>query len=290
MSIKVWIEAARPKTLMAGVCPVIIGTALAYEAGVMHWPSALAALIGSMAIQIGTNYANDYFDFKKGADTPNRKGPRRATSAGLVKPQAMMVAMVLAFLVAVVSGVYIIYRGGVPLLVVGLLSIISGILYTGGPYPLGYNGLGDLFVLVFFGPVAVGGTYYIQAQAMSWPVAVLGIAPGLIATGILAINNLRDREEDAGTGKKTLAVRFGTRFAKTEYAFCIIFPLILTMNLGQKVWGWERPWLCLLALPLGLVLIRKARTETGEALNEVLAKTGGYLLVYTVLVVGCIRF
>ncbi len=286
MAIKIWIEAARPKTLMVGICPVVIGTVLAFHAGVMHWPSAIAALIGALAIQIGTNFANDYFDFKKGADTPNRKGPRRATSAGLVTPKAMMVAMIFAFLISMGAGIYIIFRGGAPLLIVGILSILSGVLYTGGPYPLGYNGLGDIFVLVFFGPVAVGGTFYIQALHMDWKVAMLGVAPGLIATGVLAVNNLRDRDEDSKTGKRTLAVRFGTCFAKIEYAICIIVPLFLTLYLGKYVWGWERPWLCFMALPLGVILIRKARTQTGEALNEVLAKTGAYLLVYTVFLVA----
>lgn len=281
VGIRLWIEAARPKTLMAGICPVILGTALAFSHGKMHVPSALAALLGSVAIQVGTNYANDYFDFKKGADTEQRKGPRRVTAAGLVAPRAMLFAMAVAFFVAFIAGLFVVYRGGLPLVVIGLLSILCGILYTGGPYPLGYNGLGDIFVLIFFGPVAVGGTYFIQANDVSTSVLMLGLAPGLIATGILAVNNLRDCEEDRTTGKRTLAVRFGPNFAKLEYAVCIVMPLIITFYLGKYVWEWAYPAVCFLALPYGIILIRKARTEVGQALNEVLAKTGVYLLVYT---------
>ena len=285
MTIKIWLEAARPKTLAVGICPVVIGSWLAYQAGALHLPSALAALIGSLAIQIGTNYANDYFDHKKGADTPNRKGPRRATAAGLVTPKAMMIAMVIAFSIAVGSGVYVIYRGGIPMLIVGLLSILSGILYTGGPYPLGYNGLGDIFVLIFFGPVAVAGTYYIQALEFNWAIAALGLAPGLIATAILAINNLRDRDEDKTTGKRTLAVRFGETAAKYEVTFCILMPTVITFYLEHWVWQWPNAWLSLLVLPAGGRLIYRAWTEKGEALNAVLAKTGAYLVMYTVFLI-----
>lgn len=283
MGLNIWIEAARPKTLMAGICPVILGTALAFSEHLIHLPSAMAALIGSIAIQIGTNYANDYFDFKKGADTENRKGPRRATAAGLVKPEAMRMAMIVAFSVAMLAGVYVIFRGGMPMLVIGLLSILCGILYTGGPYPLGYNGLGDIFVLIFFGPIAVGGTYFIQTQTLSWPVVLLGLAPGLVATGILAINNLRDRDEDATTGKRTLAVRFGERFAKIEYGFCLLVPIGLTVFLGQTIYRWPNPWLPIMALPIAISLIQKANTLKGVELNNVLARTGGFLLVLTIL-------
>lgn len=285
MGLKIWIEAARPKTLMAGGCPVILGTTLAFSENLMHIPSAIAALIGSLAIQIGTNYANDYFDFKKGADTDKRKGPRRATAAGLVKPESMKMAMIVAFAIAMLAGVYVMYRGGIPMLVIGVLSIMCGILYTGGPYPLGYNGLGDVFVLIFFGPVAVGGTYFIQAQSISWPVALLGIIPGLVATGILAINNLRDREEDASTGKRTLAVRFGDRFAKIEYGFCLVVPIALAIVMGHFIWKKPNPWLPIMALPIAASLIQKANTLKGSDLNNVLARTGGFLLVITILTI-----
>ncbi|MCF6285727.1 MAG: 1,4-dihydroxy-2-naphthoate polyprenyltransferase, partial [Candidatus Hydrogenedentes bacterium] len=235
--LKIWLLAARPKTLAAGLTPVLIGTAMAAAAGSFHLASALCAALGALLIQIGTNFANDYFDFVKGTDTEERVGPKRATQAGLVSPKTMLIATIIVFALSFVPGAYLIVRGGWPFLAIGVVSVICGILYTGGPYPLGYLGLGDLFVLVFFGPVAVGGTYYVQALTLPTDVLVAGLMPGLFSTAILTVNNLRDADTDVRTGKKTLAVRFGKPFARLEYLFCVIvagvvLPLYLCIHSG----------------------------------------------------------
>lgn len=228
--LQIWLLASRPKTLPAAAAPVIVGTAVALSDGVFRlWP-ALAALLGALLIQIGTNFANDVFDFKKGADTQERLGPLRVTQAGLLSPKQVMVGMWLVFALAVMVGLYLVYVGGWPIVAIGILSIVSGIAYTGGPFPLGYNGLGDLFVFIFFGLVAVGGTYYVQAGSVGVASIWAAIPIGLLATAILIVNNLRDIETDRQAGKKTLAVRFGVKGAQTEYllvvALAYLTPLI----------------------------------------------------------------
>ena len=236
-SFSVWLEAARPKTLGAGVAPVIIGGALAWSDGGFHALSVVAALVGSLLIQVGTNFANDYFDFVKGADTEERVGPVRATAAGLVSPATMKRAMIIAFALVFIPGGYILYRGGMPFLAIGLVSIACGVLYTGGPFPLGYLGLGDLFVLIFFGPVATGGTYYLQTHSLDSDILLAGLAPGLFSVAILTVNNLRDMDGDRRAGKKTLAVRFGAAFAKGEYLAALLvggagIPVYLCVSTG----------------------------------------------------------
>ncbi len=280
----VWISAMRPKTLAAGAAPVIMGTAMAYEADAGHAPSALAALMGALLIQIGTNFANDYFDFVKGADTAARIGPVRATAAGLVRPEAMRRAMILAFALVFVPGAYILFRGGWPFLVVGLVSMLCGFLYTGGPWPLAYLGLGDLFVLVFFGPVAVGGTYYLQAGALPVEVVWAGVAAGLFSTAILTVNNLRDIDGDRAAGKRTLAVRFGGGFARAEYVMAILsggvgIPIFLAMRYAHAYAALA----ALVVLP-AIPCIRTVLTsKDGAALNKVLARTGQLLLLFAAL-------
>ena len=217
-----WASAARARTLPASVAPVLIGVVLAYTDGVGHALAAVFALIGAILIQIGTNYANDYFDFVNGADTAERIGPRRLVQSGLVRPEAMRRATIIVFGLAVLVGLYLAARGGWPIVLVGVASILCGLLYTGGPFPLGYRGLGDVFVLLFFGPVAVAGTYYVQALDIDWRPIVAGLGPGLISAAILAVNNLRDRETDAKAGKRTLAVRLGVRFTRLEYTTCVV--------------------------------------------------------------------
>ena len=276
--------AARPKTLWAAVAPVIIGIALAAEAGGMHIPFALAALFGAVMIQIGTNLANDYFDYKKGTDQPGRLGPTRVTQAGLVTPRAMRKAIAVAFGLAVLAGIYLVWRGGWPIVAVGLLSILFGLLYTAGPYPLSYNGLGDIFVLIFFGPVAVGGTYYVQTLDINATVLIAGLAPGLFSVAILTVNNLRDIKTDADAGKKTLQVRLGQTFARLEYLVSIVIacfiPPVLYFFSGQHPYA----LLVLLVLPAAVPAIRKVfvLSETPK-LNDVLAATGKLLLLYAVL-------
>jgi len=221
-NIKTWLMAFRPKTLSASIAPVFIGTAMAFGDGIQHFPTAFICLLAALAIQIGTNIANDYYDFKKGTDTAERIGPKRVTQAGLIDPSTMRFAFILSFSIAALLSVWLIYRGGLPIAIIAILSIISGIFYTAGPRPLGYIGLGDLFVLIFFGPVAVAGTYYVQSLEMNMAVILAGLAPGLLSVAILTINNLRDINSDRNAGKKTLAVRFGRSFTISEYLFAIM--------------------------------------------------------------------
>ncbi|MBI5091177.1 MAG: 1,4-dihydroxy-2-naphthoate polyprenyltransferase [Candidatus Hydrogenedentes bacterium] len=283
--LEVWLLAARPKTLWASCSPVIIGGALAYGDAAWHTPSFLAALVGAVLIQIGTNFANDYFDFAKGTDTADRVGPTRATQAGLVSPAAMKRAAWIVFLLTLVPGAYIIFRGGWPFLTIGLLSILFGVLYTGGPYPLGYLGLGDILVLIFFGPVAVGGTYYLQAMTIHPLVVVAGLAPGLFSVAILTVNNLRDLDGDRVAGKRTLAVRFGRTFARFEYLLSILIggcaiPVYLCMEAGKHYYALISVVVAVLAIPA----IKTVFTSSdGRALNDVLAATGKLLLVFSIL-------
>ncbi len=282
--IALWASAARARTLPASVAPVLIGVVLAYADGVGHWQAAVFALIGAILIQIGTNYANDYFDFVNGADTAERIGPRRLVQSGLVRPEAMRRATIIVFGLAVLVGLYLAARGGWPIVLVGVASILCGLLYTGGPFPLGYRGLGDVFVLLFFGPVAVAGTYYVQALDIDWRPIVAGLGPGLISAAILAVNNLRDRETDAKAGKRTLAVRLGVRFTRLEYTTCVVVacltPLVFLAS-GVAGVGMLLPLLTLLALP------SVNRTVWGDAdgaaLNGALAETGKLLMLYAVL-------
>jgi len=282
--LSIWILAARPKTLWAAVSPVIIGTAMAHEAGAAAWLPAIAALFGAVMIQIGTNLANDYFDYKKGTDGHNRLGPMRVTQAGLVKPDTMKLAVGIAFSLACIAGAYLIWRAGWPIVIIGTLSILSGILYTAGPYPLGYVGLGDVFVLIFFGPVAVGGTYYVQALNINAVVLLSGLAPGLFAVAILTVNNLRDFDGDKAMGKKTLAVRFGKTFARKEYLFSIVaassIPILLYIQTRQHIYSLLTMLVPLAALPS----VRKVfATANGPELNNVLAATGKLLLLYSLI-------
>lgn len=283
-SIKVWIKAARPKTLGAAIAPILIGTAMAWEAGAFHAPSALLALIGGVLIQVGVNYHNDYVDYLKERDTEERVGPTRVTQAGFVKPETMRRATIAVFGLAVLAGVYLIVRGGWPILAIGVASIGAAIWYTAGPYPLSDTGLADLAVLIFFGPVAVGGTYYVQALTIEPVVLVAGLAPGLLSVAILLVNNIRDLENDRAAGKKTLPVRFGRGVGVGLYATCIIGSLAVPPAL--YVWTGARPWAlaALVVLPMAMPIIRRLSTERDpERLNPLLGATGRVLVVYSVL-------
>lgn len=281
--IRVWLAAARPKTLSAAGAPIVIAAAMAAEAGALHWPSVLAALIGALLIQIGTNFANDYFDFVKGADTADRIGPTRATAAGMIRPEVMRRAMVITFALVFVPGAYILYRGGMPFLVIGLVSIACGVLYTAGPMPLAYIGLGDLFVLIFFGPVAVAGTYYLQALELPLEVIIAGFGPGLMSTAILTANNIRDIEQDRAANKRTLAARFGRKFAQAEYLTClfgamIVVPTILIFMTGQKL----GLLLCVFTITPAIPAIRAVLYARGPALNPALGATAHALWAYAI--------
>ena len=247
--VKVWVLASRPRTLPAAVAPVVVGMALANAHGLLARGPVLAAMLGACFIQIGTNFANDYFDFKSGADTAERMGPLRVTQAGLVTPAQIKAATAIAFGLAMLCGLYLTWVGGWPIVVIGLLSILSGIAYTGGPFPLGYNGLGDLFVFIFFGLVAVGGTYYVQALGYNPMALAVAVPVGLLSTAIIVVNNLRDVDTDVVAGKRTLAVMFGKGFAKAEYvtllALAYLMPVALHALGKLSFWG----LLPLLSLP-----------------------------------------
>jgi 1,4-dihydroxy-2-naphthoate octaprenyltransferase len=257
--------------------------------GVYHIPSAALCLAAALLIQIGTNLANDYFDFKKGADTAERIGPTRVTQAGLVSPLVMRILMIITFGLAALAAEYLIFRGGWALFWIAALSILSGIFYTAGPWPLGYLGLGELFVLIFFGPVAVAGTYYVQSFEINSVIMLLGLGPGLLSAAILAVNNLRDIDTDRKSGKMTLAARFGAGFGKAEYLMFIILAAMLPVLVFLMIRDHEEilyaSGVALLAIPL----IHTVYTAEPKRLNIVLGLTGVILLIYSfVLSIGWI--
>ena len=267
--------------LVAAV-PVAVGTAVAAAHDTFALLPALAALVGALLIQVGTNLANDYFDFKNGADDEHRLGPTRVTQAGLISEGAVRAAMLATFALAALVGVYLVGVGGWPILVIGILSILSGIAYTGGPFPLGYNGLGDLFVFVFFGIVAVCGTYWVQAGVWSWDAFIASLPVGLLSTAILVVNNYRDMETDRKVGKNTLAVRFGARAARAQYVSLV--ALAFMVPVAQVIVGGPVGLLAsLLALPLAVVVVRRFLRLRGAELNAVLAATAGVLMVFGLL-------
>lgn len=281
---RIWFLAVRPKTLWISVAPVIMGTAIAIESDNYHLVSALAALLGALFIQIGTNLANDYFDFKKGTDRIDRLGPTRVTQSGLVSESAIRNATILTYSLAFIIGIYLVYRGGWPIAAIGILSILFGVLYTATPFALAYNGLADLFVIIFFGPVAVGGTYYVQSLSINWPVIIVGLSPGLIATAILTINNLRDIDSDKSSGRKTLAVRFGQGFAKIEYVTTVflacVIPLVLWRATNQHPFSASTILVLIIAIPA----FEKIFTYSdGRELNKVLESTGRLLFIYSIV-------
>lgn len=252
--------------------------------GVHHTATAWLCLGAALAIQIGTNLANDYYDFKKGTDTAERIGPVRVTQAGLVKPRAIMIGFILAFALAAALSIPLIMRGGWPIAIIGMTAILSGFLYTAGPYPLGYLGLGELFVLIFFGPVAVGGTFYVQSYEINMAVILAGLSAGLISVAILAINNLRDRDSDKTSGKNTLAVRFGRRFAQTEIALSLIVAMLIPVWIYYKIFDHEEILMAVIPLLFIIPVLRRVyEPPSGPALNQALAMTGGILLLFSIL-------
>lgn len=278
-----WVLAARPKTLSAASVPVVVGSACAFALGGLRPAPALAALGGALLLQIGANFANDVYDYEKGADTAERLGPTRAVQAGLITPAAMKRGMYLVFVLALALGAYLTAIAGPAIVLIGAASILSAIAYTGGPYPLGYNGLGDLFVFVFFGLVAVCGTVFVQLGQVP-PLAVWSSLPvGALATGILVVNNLRDHETDARAGKRTLAVRFGPRAVIYEYALLLAFAYAVPLYLATSAAGGRLVLLPLLTLPLARRLMRAIAHEKGAALNARLAGTAQLLLLFGLL-------
>ena len=281
---RIWLMAARPRTLPAAVAPVLVGTALAATEGTFKVLTFLAALIGALFIQVGTNLSNDYSDARRGADTEDRLGPVRVTAGGLVPPRQVLRATYVAFGVAVLAGVYLIATAGWELLLVGAASILAGVLYTGGPRPYGYEGLGEVFVFLFFGVVAVAGSYFAQVERIEWEALVLAVPVGLLASAILVVNNVRDLETDRRAGKRTLAVRLGRRRAQGLFV-AMVAGAFVTAPLPW-ILGSLSAWLliCWLAIPLAVPLVRVVRSRTdGPSLNGALAATGRLQLVFCVL-------
>jgi 1,4-dihydroxy-2-naphthoate octaprenyltransferase len=284
-AVRLWVMAARPRTLPAAIAPVLVGTAAAVqEAHHLRVGAFVAALLGSVFIQVGTNLANDYSDARRGADAADRLGPVRVTSSGLVAPRRVLVATWVAFGVAVAAGIYLATVAGVVILIVGAASIAAGVLYTGGPRPYGYEGLGELFVFLFFGLVAVNGSYYVQLERLDWLPFGLSLAVGFISSAILVVNNVRDMETDRRAGKRTLAVRMGRERTRRLYVLLLVLafasvPISLAAADGPA-WG----LLALAAAPLAVRPARAVMTRTdGPSLNGALAGTGALLAAFGLL-------
>ncbi len=282
--------AARPRTLPAALAPVLVGTALAATEGTFRPLTFVAAMLGAVFIQIGTNLSNDYSDARRGADAEDRLGPVRVTAGGLVPPRQVLVATYVAFGMAVLAGAYLIATAGWELLLVGAASILAGVLYTGGPRPYGYEGLGEVFVFLFFGVVAVSGSYFAQVERLTWEAFVLAVPVGLLASAILVVNNVRDLETDRRAGKRTLAVRLGRPRARTLYA-AMVYGAFACAPVPWLAGSDElSAWLLLPlpALPLAVPVVRTVRTRTdGPSLNGALARTGMLQLVFcTLLSIG----
>ena len=283
--LRLWVSAARPRTLPAAVAPVLVGTALAVSEGALRPLAFACALVGSVFIQIGTNLSNDYSDARRGADTDDRLGPVRVTAGGLMPPRQVLVGTYLAFGIAVLAGVYLIAVAGVQLLIVGVVSILAGVLYTGGPRPYGYEGLGELFVFLFFGVVAVTGSYFVQTERLSLEALALSVPVGLLAAAIIVVNNVRDVDTDRRAGKRTLAVKLGRRRARG--LFSVLLGLAFAWTVALALAGAPTVWLLLglVAAPLGVPLVRTVATRgDGPSLNAALAGSGRLLAVYSVLV------
>jgi 1,4-dihydroxy-2-naphthoate octaprenyltransferase len=281
---KVWLLAARPKTLSAAVAPVLVGTALAHGGRLpINWFMFACALLGAIFIQIGTNLVNDAIDFKRGADTHERLGPVRVTQAGLLSANAVLGGAYVCFGLAAICGVPLILRGGWPIVVIGIASILAAYAYTGGPYPLAYHGLGELFVMIFFGIVAVEGSYYVQQLQFSFVVLFGGLACGALAVVLLAINNLRDLESDRTNRKMTLAARFGERFATGEIEWMALFAYLCAIVLAY-LHDWHL-LTTLVSMPLAIVVVQKTRHARGAELNQCLALAGALQWAFAVLFV-----
>ena len=282
--VRIWLMAARIRTLPASVAPVLVGTALAGFGHVFHPLRFVAALAGAMFIQVGTNLSNDYSDARRGADADDRLGPLRVTAGGLVPPRRVLLATYISFGVAVLAGIYLIVVAGWQLVLVGAASILAGVLYTGGPRPYGYEGLGELFVFLFFGIVAVAGSYFVQVKHLEWEAFALAVPVGLLASSILVVKNVRDIETDRRAGKRTLAVRLGRTRTRSLFAGMVYVSYLL----APVTWlfGPLSPWLMItwLTLPIAARIVRLVRNRVdGPSLNQALAQTGMLQLAFCTL-------
>jgi len=281
---RIWLMAARPRTLPAAVAPVLVGTALAGFAHVFHPLRFIAALLGALFIQVGTNLSNDYSDARRGADAEDRLGPVRVTAGGLVPPRQVLIATYVTFGLAVLAGIYLIVVAGWQLLIVGAASILAGVAYTGGPKPYGYEGLGEAFVFLFFGIVAVAGSFFVQVKHLHWEAFALAVPVGLLAAAILVVNNVRDIDSDRRAGKRTLAVRLGRE--RTRVMFVVVYALAYLLTPVTWLFGPTTAWVLLpwLTLPLAAAVVRIVRTRTdGPSLNGALARSGMLQLAFCAL-------
>jgi 1,4-dihydroxy-2-naphthoate octaprenyltransferase len=282
--VRIWLMAARLRTLPVGLAPVLVGTALAGVEDTFHPLRFVAAVLGALFIQVGANLSNDYSDARRGADTEDRLGPVRVTAGGLVPPRQVLIATYVTFALAIACGGYLVAVAGWELLLVGIASIVAGVLYTGGPRPYGYDGLGELFVFLFFGIVAVAGSYFVQTETLEWEAFALAVPVGLLASAVLVVNNYRDMDTDRRAGKKTLAVRLGRDRTRVLYAAMVYGAYLLTPV--TWIFGPLSPWvlLPLLCVPLAAPVVRLVRNRTdGPSLNVALARTGMLELIFCVL-------
>ena len=282
---RIWLLAARPATLAAAIAPVLVGTGAALHGGQeLHEHLFIPILLAALLIQIGTNFANDVFDYRRGADTPERLGPLRVTQGGLVSQGQVLFATYLTFGLAALIGVYLILvAGGWPILLVGLVCILAGVLYTGGPWPYGYHGLGDVVCFLTFGVLAVLGTAYLQSHTITPLDLWASIPVGCLVTAILIVNNLRDIDTDRRSGKVTLAVRLGRSGTRLEFALCVALAYLVVIGLGLAGMVGALWWLPLLSLPLGAWLVRYVSRTEGRPLNQALKRTGQLHLLFAVL-------
>ena len=278
-----WILASRPKTLLAALVPVIIGSAVAAHHNSFKPIAATVALLCSILIQVGTNFVNDLYDFLSGKDTKERVGPTRALASGLISVSEMKAGVVITFLITFLLGLYLVYLGGWLILLIGIFSIIAGILYTAGPYPLAYNGLGDIFVFIFFGLIGTVGTYYVQTGQVQMIAIWASIPVGALITNILVVNNYRDISEDKSNGKNTLAVKFGEKFTRLQYVMFMILSyailFVVYFSYKQSVFV----FLPLLSFPIAVKLVRMIYSLKGNSLNNTLALTAKLSLIYGLL-------
>lgn len=282
-SLRAWFLAARPKTLPAAAAPVVVASTLAFLDGRFDFFSALAALLGALLLQVGSNVANDLYDFERGSDAGERLGPVRVTQAGLLSAKQVRRGMYLIFGLAALIGLYLVLHAGWVVVAIGLAAIFAAVAYTGGPFPYGYHGLGDIFVFIFFGLAATVGTYYVQAQTTSALAWWLASVMGLLIVAILVVNNIRDIESDRQANKRTLAVILGLKFAQGEYVACIIgaylIPVVIWLLGLMPLTG----FLVLLSIPMAIRLVQAIYSEEGRALNKTLAGTGRLTLIYAIL-------
>ncbi len=279
-SLRAWLLACRPATLTAAAAPVLVGTAVSAHVATIRPLPAVATFVGASLLQIASNFANDVFDYEKGADTEQRLGPTRAVQAGLISARQMKQGLGVVIALALLIGVYLTIVAGWPIVAIGLCSILAAIAYTGGPYPLGYHGLGDLFVMIFFGFVAVCGTVFVHVGTVP-PLAIAAAYPlGAVTTNILVVNNLRDRHTDAQAGKRTLAVRFGRKGAEAEYILLYLTSYLTPLLLWVAGWTGPSVLLALVTVPFALGNTRGIRSHEGRGLNAYLVKSAKLVFLF----------